>query len=213
MSRRTPLLRGDENGTSSMILTFLNTLVIVGLVVGVIVTGVFVGDARGDVNTLTVQTSNVTEFTPQVISFVDTPDRFNETTVSTLYTAVVKTSGFCVTLTNFSSCTLMGNVNMSYTPGPAPSPGPSVSFRVSNVFPDGFGLPNNIAYPPMQSAAVIIDSVSNTTLPTLCSLTFVDAGVDVLFLWLLPIGIPDNTVDNSVICWSSQFMINYIRPK
>jgi hypothetical protein len=216
MSRRTPLIRGDESGSFAMsasaLLTTLNTLVIVGLAAGVIATGVLVGNARNDVNTLITQTSNVTEFIPQVISLVDTPSRFTEVT-PVVQMVVLNTNGFCVTLTNASTCTLMGNIYASYTAGTAPAAGTDFSFRVSNVFPAEFALSDATVFPPMQVSAVFVDSVSNTTIATFITFNFAPNGKDVFFQLFLPAGLADNTIDNSVICWTTHFTINYGRPK
>lgn len=220
MGRRTPFLHINADGTptgsfmlsGSALLTILNTIVILGFVGGIIATGVLVGNARNDVNTLRIQTSNVTEFTPQTVSYVDTPARFNETSVE-LYTAVVKTFGYCVTLTNSSSCILMGNVNASYTPGPAPAPGTLLSFRVSNIIPAAFIIPDVAAIPPLQVAGILIDSLTNATVPFLMAITFVDIGTDMFVQMQLPAGLQDNTIANNVIAWSSQFNLNYIAPK
>lgn len=216
--KRTPYNRiGEEAGASGVggatfTLSAINSLLIVGLAAGVIITGVFLGQTRGDVNTLQAQLSNVTVFDPQILSFVDTPARFNETTAN-LWTAVVATQGYCVTYVNFSVCSLTLVMNASYTESPAPSPGSPVEFRVIGVFPAAFPYPDASTTPELNLNAVIFDASTNATVSTLCNAGPLDIGTDIHVLFLLPTGSPTNTPGNSVIMTASEAQFTYVVPK
>jgi hypothetical protein len=203
---------GEEAATSapsviSTVVSVATALAIVGLAVGVIITGVYLGNTRGDVSKLQAQTSNVTVFTPQTISFEATPARFVDPSPGTLHSAFVLTQGFCVTLTNFSTCSLTIGFNASYTDTP---PSPYFIFNVTEVFPVDFLFPVADPSQPFQTTAVIIDTLTNATTPTGCSLETVLGGANIHIECFIMGGAPSNTVDNNVVLIAGQLVFNYL---
>lgn len=203
---------GGGGGSAGLAFSAINSLFIIALATGVIVTGVFLGQTRGDVGTLQTQLSNTTIFVPQTISSVDTPARFNETT-SNFWTAIVTTQGFCATFANYSVCTLEVFANASYLESPAPVAGTPLTFRVIGAFPVAFPFLNAAATPALGLTAIILDLSTNATLITICNTGPVDIGTDIIFQLLIPEGSPTNTAQNSVIFATSEVQFNYVIPK
>lgn len=172
----------------STALLAINTVLIAGLIAGVVINGVLYGQTLGPIAnvTETMSNSSVSPFVLLISS--NSPERFpileNVAAAYMGYQIIESPLGIEITLGGAGSYV---NATVGY-----------VKIGVNNVFPAEF--PFSLVQPkPVPIIVTIADQITGLTYPTLGTVTFEPNGLDVLFEFSIPPGAPPDDASGATI--------------
>lgn len=184
-------------------LTVFNSLILVGLIAGVITNGVLYGQTRSGISTLTNNLNNATNDDFVILLSSANPDRFSG--LENVNAAFWGFTSTIISYSNYSVVTLSTGGAIVYTNATLGY----AKFVTSNVFPNGYPYLNQPS--PILGPSVAVDGSTGNTFAGNFQLSVLSNGYDVMVNAMIPTNGPPGDGDDIYIMPIS--IVSYVVPK